>query len=192
MLEKVAEKKEEIAKAWREYFLKRYPIRPPIEIVDFLDDCTKGIVNAIVNKDFKNIEEPLDGLMRYLATDSKLSAGGSIGTLFHLRDIIEKKVKLSKDELLELDKRLDIVICKAFDLYMNAREDLFRIKYRQMEFELKAQMKQYEFCMKYCPYAKKLKELGYDSWDLPPDELEKLCDDSEKHRNEDDSQSHTG
>jgi hypothetical protein len=174
MLEKLLKKRSEIAKAWREYFLSRYPSRPPIEIVEYIDDCTSEIVKALVEKDFKGVEKPLDELMRYLATDSKLSAGGSVGTIFHLRDLILKKIPdLSRKELEELNRRLDILVCKAFDLYVNAREDLFRLKYKQMEFELKAQMKQYEFCMKHCPYAKKIKEMGHDSWDVPPDELEK-------------------
>ncbi len=174
MLRELEKKKEEIAKEWREFFLSRYPIRPPIEIVDFLDECSKGIVYAIAENNFKNIEEALDGLMRYLATDSRLSAGGSIGTFFYLRDIVLKKLKLSIEDLIEFDRRLNVVVCKAFDLYMKAREDLYRAKYKQMEFELKAQMKQFEFCMKHCPYLSR----GFDT---PPEGIEKISPKTKKH-----------
>ena len=180
-MKNLEDKKDEIAKEFREYFLKRYPIRPPIEIVNFLDECSKGIVYAIAKNDYRDIDSALDYLMRYLATDSRLSAGGSIGTLFHLRDIIVDKIKPSFEELLEVEKRLSIVICKAFDHYMNAREDLYKAKYRQMEFELKAQMRQFEFCMKHCPFLKR-------GFDVPPEGIEKIsAKNSEKHRDIDDS-----
>ena len=181
MLEELKEKKEDIAKEFREFFLSRYPVSPPVEIVDFLDECAKGVVYAIAENNYKDLDTSLDYLMRYLATDSRLSAGGSIGTLFRLKDIILKKFDLSKEELLELDRRLSVVICKAFDLYMNAREELYKAKYRQMEFELKAQMKQFEFCMKHCPFL----ERGFD---VPPEGIQKIsAKDSEKRGDVDDS-----
>lgn len=181
MLKNLEKKKDEIAKEFREYFLSRYPIRPPIEIVDFLDECSKGIVYAIAENDYRNLDEALDCLMRYLATDSRLSAGGSIGTLFYLREIIINKIKPNFDEFLEIDRRLGIVICKAFDYYMNAREDLYKAKYKRMEFELKAQMKQFEFCMKHCPFLKR-------GFDVPSEGIEKIStEDSEKHGDVDDS-----
>ncbi len=179
MLKDLEKKKDEIAKEFREFFLSRYPIRPPIEIVDFLDECSRGIVDAIAKNDYRDLDSALDNLMRYLATDSRLSAGGSIGTLFHLRDIVIKKVKPNFDELLELDRRFSIVICKAFDHYINAREDLYKAKYRTMEFELKAQMKQFEFCMKHCPFLKR-------GFDVPPD-MEKISPNPEEHGDVDDS-----
>ncbi|ADB57997.1 hypothetical protein [Archaeoglobus profundus] len=181
MLKELEKKKDDIAKEFRELFLKRYPIRPPVEIVDFLDECAKGIVYAIAENNYKDLDSSLDYLMRYLATDSRLSAGGSIGTLFYLREIVLNKINLNKDELLELDRRLSVVICKAFDLYMNAREELYKAKYKQMEFELKAQMKQFEFCMKHCPFL----ERGFDK---PPEGIQKIsAKDSEKHGDVDNS-----
>ncbi|RLI82715.1 MAG: hypothetical protein DRP01_09685 [Archaeoglobales archaeon] len=180
MLEEFEKNKEKIAEEWREFFLSRYPIRPSTEIVSLFDECSKGVVYAIANKDFKDLEESLDLLMRYLATDSRLSAGGSIGTFFYLREIVLRRLKMSVEDLAEFDRRLNVVICKAFDLYMNAREDLYKIRFKQMEFELKAQMRQFEFCMKHCPYLGKRDE--------PPEGVERVSPKSKEHGDVDDSQ----
>ncbi len=177
---KVLQKKNEVANAWKEYFLSRYPIRPPKEIVEYIEECTSQIVESLF-KDLKDVEKPLDDLMRYLATDTKLSAGGSIGTIFYLKKLFLDIAKLNMNEFLELNRRIDLLVCKAFDMYMNAREDVYRARFRQMEFELKAQMRAYEFCMKYCPYVKKAKEMGMDPWDLPKEELEKLEKGADEH-----------
>jgi len=180
MLKDLELKKDEVAKEWREFFLSRYPIRPSVEIVSFLDECSRDVVYAIVKNDFTNIEESLDLLMRYLATDSRLSAGGSIGTLFYLREIVIRRLKPSIEDLIEFDRRLNVVVCKAFDLYMKAREDLYKVRYRQMEFELKAQMKQFEFCMKHCPYLGKRDE--------PPENVEKVSPKTKEHGDVNDPQ----
>ncbi len=176
MLKDLEKKREEIVKEFKEFFLKRYPIRPPVEVEEFIEEFTKGVVDAVIDNDFKNVDSALDNMMRYLATDSRLSAGGSIATLFHLKDIIAGKVKLDRKGFEEISRRVDLIVCKAFDHYMNAREDLYKAKYRQMEFELKAQMRQFEFCMRHCPFLKR----GFDA---PPEGIERISsEDSEKHR----------
>jgi len=174
-------KRTEIIKAWHDYFLSRYPIRPPPEITDFLEECISGIVDKLIEfyhgGSFKGVEEPLDNLMRYLASDKNLSAGGSMATIFYLKRIfLEKFPNMSRDEFIKLSEAVDILICKAFDAYMASREKLYELRYKEKEYWLKMEMKAYEFCMKRCPYVKKAKELGIDPWDLPMEEIDRLSE----------------
>ncbi|GEM_PF-431844 len=183
----ITKKRKDILKAWQKYFLDRYPIKPPIEITDYLEECLSGILDKLVDfyngGSFKGVEEPLDNLMRYLASDTKLSAGGSMASIFYLKKIfLDVFPNMSKEDFIRLSEAVDVLICKAFDAYMASREKLFELKYKEKEYWLRMEMKAYEFCMKRCPYIQKAKELGIEPWDLPMEEIDKRL--AEKRSNE--------
>jgi len=185
----IEKKKEEILKAWQDYFLSKYPIKPTIEITGFIEESISKILNKLIEfyngGNLKGIEEALDDLMRYLAADRNLSAGGSMATIFYLKKIfLDKFPKMSKEEFIKLNEAIDLVVCKAFDAYMKAREKLFELRYKEKENRLKMEMKAYEFCMKKCPYIQKAKELGIDAWDLPKEEMDKLMSNDFKPKDE--------
>ncbi len=174
----INKKKKDVLKAWQKYFLDRYPIKPPIEITSYLEECTSKILDKLIEfyngGSLKGVEEPLDELMRYLASDRNLSAGGSMASIFYLKKIfLDKFPNMSKEEFIKLNEAIDVLICKAFDAYMASREKLFELKYKEKEYWLRMEMKAYEFCMKRCPYIQKAKELGIEPWDLPMEEIDK-------------------
>jgi hypothetical protein len=184
----IEKKKKDVLKAWQNYFLSRYTVKPPIEISSYIEDCTSQILDKLIEfyngGSFKGVEEPLDELMRYLATDRNLSPGGSIASIFYLKKIfLEKYPKMSLEDFIKLNEAIDLLICKAFDAYMKSREKLFELRYKEKEFQLRMEMKAYEFCMKRCPYIRKARELGIDPWDLPMEEIDKLLAEkrSDKH-----------
>ena len=175
----LAKKRKVILKDWLNYFLDKYPIKPPFEITDFLEECLSGILDKLIEfyygGNLKGVEEPLDNLMRYLASDTKLSAGGSMASIFYLKKIfIDRFPDMSKEEFIRLNEVVDVLACKAFDAFMHSREKLYELKYKEKEYWLKMEMKAYEFCMKKCPFVQKAKELGIEPWDLPMEEIEKL------------------
>jgi len=174
----ITKKKKEVLKAWQKYFLDRYPIKPPVEITSYLEECTSKILDKLIEfyngGSFKGVEEPLDELMRYLASDRNLSAGGSMASIFYLKKIfLDAFPNMSRDDFIKLNESIDLLICKAFDAYMASREKLFELKYKEKEYWLRMEMRAYEFCMKRCPYIQKAKELGIDPWDLPMEEIDK-------------------
>ncbi len=172
-------KRNEILKAWLNHFLDRYPIKPSFEITDFFEECLAGILDKLIEfydgGSLKGVEEHLDNLARYLASDPKLSAGGSMASVFYLKKIfLDLFPKMSKEEFVKLSEAVDILICKAFDHFMSSREKLIELKYKERENRLRMEMKAYDFCMKKCPYVQKARELGIDPWDLPMEEIDRL------------------
>jgi len=174
----IGKKKKEVLKDWQNYFLSRYTVRPPPEISSYLEECTSKILDKLIEYynggSFKGVEEPLDELMRYLATDKNLSAGGSMAMIFQLKKIfLNRYPDMSKEDFVKLNEAIDILACKAFDAYMASREKLYELKYKEKEYWLRMEMQAYEFCMKRCPYIRKAKELGIDPWDLPMEEIDR-------------------
>ncbi len=175
----IEKKKKDVLKDWVNYFLSRHPVKLPPEFVEYFEDCTSRIIDKLIEYynggSLKGVEDALDDLMRYLASDTNLSAGGSMASIFYLRKIfLNRYPNMSKDDLIKLNEAIDLLACKAFDAYMASREKLYELKYKEKEYLLKMEMRAYEFCKKRCPYIKKAQELGIDPWDLPMEEMDRL------------------
>ncbi len=136
---KLGSRKDKIAKAWKEALLSGYAVKPMIEIEEYIDSCTRRIMDYIDaycagKKSDVDIVEALDDLMRYLATDGKLSPGDSIRQLLYVKDIALKvDPKMSREEFVRFSNAVDEIACLAFDKYMEAKEHIYLLRVKEKE-----------------------------------------------------------
>ena len=145
--------REEILKDWQDKLLERYPIKPVIEITEYIEECTTRIFDKFVEAynggSYEGVEEPIDDLMRFLAVDRNLSPGDSISMLLFLKELLLRKFPdMSKDEFIKLSNIIDTFACIAFDRYMACREDVFNLRLEEKEREKQMILKAIENWMK--------------------------------------------
>ncbi len=143
---------DKIVEKWVEKLLANYPIKPVIEVRQYIEEAAEKIVRNVLDifagKGFEIDEEAIDNLMRFLATDRSLSPGDSIKLVMDLKHIIAEKMKLDVNEKLKLYEILDDVACKAFDHYMACREKIFELKLKEKDRDIEMMRKIIEYADK--------------------------------------------
>ncbi len=143
--------KKRMLEEWEEKIWEHYPIRPRVKEIDYyIRNCTSKILSRIVEVynggELGDIDETVDDLMRFLATDRKLSPGDSIGLILYLKNLFLKEFPdLSKDEYIKLNQIIDRIACIAFDKYMACREHIYRLRVMEKEREVEMIRRMIEF-----------------------------------------------
>ncbi len=136
---KLGSRKDKIAKAWKEFLLSGFSVKPMIEIEEYIESCTRKIVDYIDSyckgeKSNVDVLEAVDDLMRYLATDGKLSPGDSIRQILYLKNIALKvDPKMNKEEFFRFSNAVDDIACLAFDKYVEAKEHIYLLRVKEKE-----------------------------------------------------------
>jgi len=130
---KLETKRKKILKGWQDKILESYPVTPAIEITGYISGCTSKIFDKVVEVhnggNYEGIDVAADDLMRFLAVDGKLSPGDSISYLFYLKKLINKEFPdISKSEWQKITDIIDEIGYIAFNKYMEAREDVFKLR----------------------------------------------------------------
>ncbi len=128
-----------ILKEWQDSLFGEN-FRPVIEIREYLEKCTTGIVSAVIKlysgKKADELEGALDDFMRFLATDKNLGPGQAVMTIINLKNIIyDIFPEMSLKDYRKLDKVIDNVASMAFDMYSSLREELFELRLMEKEKE---------------------------------------------------------
>jgi len=151
MMEFNDDKRRNIVKEWQEYLLAEYPVKPVAEIIDYIEECAESLlsfVEAYCKGKKADVDEAVDDLMRFLATDRKLTPGESITQVFYLKKLLLKEFPdIKKEDFVKLSDAIDVLACKAFNKYMEAREHIYelRLKEKQGTIDiLKKAMEMYE------------------------------------------------
>jgi len=149
LLKKDVEKR--MLEDWEAKIWEHYPIRPRVREIDYyIRECTSKILSKVVEVynggEYGDIEETVDDLMRFLATDRKLSPGDSIGLVLYLKYLFLREFpELSKDEFIKLNGIIDKIACMAFDKYMACREHIYRLRIMEKEREVEMIRRMVEF-----------------------------------------------
>ena len=142
-------KKSAIVRNWIELILNSYPA----EAANFLKlkknqfsnpigytitTNAEKIFDELINeRDFENIKLLLDEIIKIRAVQS-FSPSQAVGFILDLKKAIrdELKVELSEktisDELLNFELFIDQVVLLGFDLYMESREKVFKIRVNEI------------------------------------------------------------
>ncbi len=128
-----------ILKEWQESLFGE-DFRPVIEVREYLEKCTAGIVSGIIKlfsgKKTDELERALDDFMRYLATDKNLGPGQAVMAIMNLKNIIyDIFPEMSLKDYRALDKIIDHVASTAFDIYSSLREEIFELRLMEKEKE---------------------------------------------------------
>ncbi len=144
--------KQRIVKRWVDLILARYPIKPVIEIVEYVEECAEKIVDGFLRmydgEKNVNLDEPLDDLMRYLATDKNLSPGDSMRLLVALKHITAEEMGVKGEDKLKLYEVMDEIAYKGFDCYMACREEIFELRLKEKDRDLEIMRRIIEFAKK--------------------------------------------
>ncbi|AGK61019.1 hypothetical protein Asulf_01015 [Archaeoglobus sulfaticallidus PM70-1] len=111
-----------------------------IEVEEYLDDCTSRIVSGVIDlfsgNDPEDLDEAVDNLMRYLATDRFLSPGDAIMMLLNLKELIYSMFpNMSIDDYRKLDRIFYNLARLSFDRYAGIREEIFELRLMEKEKE---------------------------------------------------------
>jgi len=149
IIELLNKKKQAIVRNWIELILNSYPA----EAANFLKlkknqfgnpighiitTNANKIFDELVNKrDFENIKVLLDEIIKIRAVQS-FSPSQAVGFILDLKKAIrdELKIELSgktvSDELLNFESFIDQIVFLGFDLYMESREKVFKIRVNEI------------------------------------------------------------
>ncbi|MBO8183053.1 MAG: hypothetical protein H0Z28_09720 [Archaeoglobus sp.] len=128
-----------ILKEWQNtLFGERF--RPVVEVRDYLESCTSGIVSGLIKlfagKEADELERALDDFMRYLATDKSLGPGQAISQLLSLKEVIYNIFpEMSLADYRKLEKVVEGIAVMAFDIYVSLREEIFELRLMEKEKE---------------------------------------------------------
>ncbi|RLI84386.1 MAG: hypothetical protein DRO98_08615 [Archaeoglobales archaeon] len=146
-------RREDILKEWQELLLAAYPIKPVVEITNFIEECARSLLNfveAYYEGREADVEEAVDNLMRFLATDKNLTPGESIGQLLYLKKLLLKTFpEMAKDDFVKLSDAIDVLACKAFNKYMEAREHIYDLRVKEKERTIEILRKVMDFYEQY-------------------------------------------
>ena len=142
---------ENILQKWVETIFASYPVKPVIEVEEYVRDSCSKILNAIFEMyegRKADYSEALDDLMRFLATDRNLSPGESVKLVGDLKILISREIEMSQSEIEKLSAILEEIVYKAFDAYMACREEIFKLRLKEKERDLEIMRKIIEFAEK--------------------------------------------
>ena len=96
------------------------------------------IFNELINeRDFENIKSLLDEIIKIRAVQS-FSPSQAVGFILDLKKAIRDDLKIElgekniSDELLKFELLIDQVVLLGFDLYMESREKVFKIRVNEI------------------------------------------------------------
>jgi len=141
--------KEKIVKVWVDRILEGYPVKV-FEVVDYVEDAAKGICDALIGlyegEELNNdVEDALDSLMRFLATDRNLAPGESIRLISDLRELVADELGLKGEDRLKFNLKVEELIFKAFNLYMACREKIFELRLKEKDRDIEMMRKIIEY-----------------------------------------------
>lgn len=144
--------KEKILKVWVDRILEGYPVKV-FEVVDYVGDAANRVFNALIGlykgeKLNDDVEDALDDLMRFLATDRNLTPGESIRLISELRDLVADEAGLRGEERLKFNLMVEELIFKAFNLYMACREKIFELRLKEKDRDIEMMRKIIEYSEK--------------------------------------------
>lgn len=144
--------KEKILKVWVDRILEGYPVKV-FEVVDYVEGAANIVCNALIGlyRDEKlndDVEEALDNLMRFLATDRNMAPGESIRLISELRDLVADELGLRGEERLKFNSKVEELIFKAFNLYMACREKIFELRLKEKDRDIEMMRKIIEYSEK--------------------------------------------
>lgn len=147
-------KRKKILKIWQDKILESYPVTPAVEITGYIGGCTSKIFDKVIEVykggDYEGIEVAADDLMRFLAVDGKLTPGESIAYLFYLKKLIDNEFpETSKKEWQKISDIVDKIGYIAFNKYMEAREDVFKLRLFEKNRDLEIAGKIVEYSTKF-------------------------------------------
>jgi len=153
MIEISGKTREKILKDWQNQLLASYPIKPVIEITEYIKECTTRILDKLIETynggSYEGVEEPIDDLMRFLAVDKNLTPGDSINMLLYLKELfLQNFPDMTKEEFIRVSNIIDRFACIAFNRYMACREDVFKLRLEEKEREKQMILKAIENWMK--------------------------------------------
>ncbi len=140
--EQLKENREKILSRWFESILKTYPA----ETVRFLKKTKDQFHNPVG----QTIKEGIEGILFELTGEGEIekitpfldriiriraiqdfTPSEAVAFIFQLKGIIREEIDLDRigsEELLGLDKKIDELALKTFDIYMGCREKLYELK----------------------------------------------------------------
>ncbi len=140
--EQLKENREKILKKWFESIVETYPA----ETVKFLkktkdqfhnpvgQTIREGIEGILVELtgegEIEKITPFLDRIIRIRAIQD-FTPSAAVSFIFQLKGIIRQELdvnKIDSDELAGLDKKIDELALRTFDIYMGCREKLYELK----------------------------------------------------------------
>jgi hypothetical protein len=149
IIELLNKKKNAIVSNWIELILNSYPA----EAANFLKlkknqfgnpightitTNAEKIFSELINKrDFENIKTLLDEIIKIRAVQS-FSPSHAVGFILDLKKAIRDELKIElnekdiSDDLLNFELLIDQVVLLGFDLYMESREKVFKIRVNEI------------------------------------------------------------
>lgn len=142
--------KEKIIKAWVDRILAGYPVKPVFEVVDYVEDAARKIFNGILTLHTSgelnaDVDDAIDDLMRFLATDRNLSPGESIKLISELRDMMADGIGLRGEDRLKFNLRVEELMFRAFNAYMACREKIFELRLKEKDRDIEIMRKIIEY-----------------------------------------------
>jgi len=103
---------------------------------------SKKIFDELINeRNIENIELLLDEIIKISAVQS-FSPSQAVKFLFDFKKVIREELKVElmdktvSDELIDFELLIDQIILSTFDLYMNSREKVFKIRINEVKSRL--------------------------------------------------------
>uniref|UniRef100_A0A7J2TLB8 Uncharacterized protein n=1 Tax=Archaeoglobus fulgidus TaxID=2234 RepID=A0A7J2TLB8_ARCFL len=128
--------------------LSPYPITPAIEVVNYIREAVEKIVSGIIQiyqgKDVA-IDDAIEDLMRYLATDRNFSPSESVRIIGDLRKEIARELNLKDKEALKLFEIIENAVYKAFDAYYACRSKIFELRLKEKDRDIEILRRIIEF-----------------------------------------------
>lgn len=138
----LSKKKSVILEKWFDKILEAYPAGTS----GFLRNKEKQFANPVGFTTSRGLENIFDGLIHSTDIDKiyahiddivrvraiqGLTPSQALAFMFHLKNVIREELvgeKISAEEMLELDSRIDALALTAFDIYMKCREKVYELK----------------------------------------------------------------
>ncbi len=142
-------KMEKIVKKWTDKVFASYPVKPVVEVVEYVENAAgrilDGMIAAYQGGKKVDVDDAIDDLMRFLATDRNLKPGDSMALLFELRNMVAEEMKLKGEDRLEFDRRVEDIILKGFNYYIACREKIFELRLKEKDMNLEMMRKIIEY-----------------------------------------------
>lgn len=141
-------RKERIVQTWTDKVFASYPLKPVAEVVEYVEMAARKILDGMIaayRGERIEVDEAVDNLMRFLATDRNLKPGDSMALLFELRNMVAEEMKLNGEARLKFDHNVEEIILKGFNYYIASREKIFELRLKEKDMNLEMMRKIIEY-----------------------------------------------
>jgi len=131
--------------------LAPYPIMPAIEVVNYVREAVEKIVFGIFDLysgKKVSIDEAIEDLMRYLATDRNFSPSESVRFVGNIGKDMARELNLKDKEILKLFEVVENAVYKAFDAYYSCRAKIFELRLKEKDRDIEILRRIVEFAEK--------------------------------------------